>query len=148
MVGLIGHVHLHQHVAGEELALGVHLAAAAHLGDALLRHEDVLEELGQAALGRALTDGLGHLVLEVRIGVNDVPLLRHGGLPSAAERQERLHAQRMRESATKKKIAETTMKITTISEEMPTSLRVGQVTLLASWRTCCMNSTGLVLAMA
>jgi len=31
MPGLVGQFHLHQHVAGEELALGVHLGATPHL---------------------------------------------------------------------------------------------------------------------
>jgi hypothetical protein len=35
---LVGHFHLHQHVAREELALGVDLAAATHLDDLLGRH--------------------------------------------------------------------------------------------------------------
>ena len=43
VVGLVGELHLHQHVAREELALGVDLAAAADLDDVLGRHQDVGE---------------------------------------------------------------------------------------------------------
>jgi hypothetical protein len=36
----------------------------------------------------------------------------------------------------------------TIAVEMVVSLRLGQVTLAASWRTCWMNCTGVTFAMA
>ncbi len=75
MVGLVGEVHLHQHVAREELALGVDLAAAAHLGDLFLRHQDLVEQVVEPALLGLLADGFRDLVLEVRVGVDDVPAL-------------------------------------------------------------------------
>jgi hypothetical protein len=43
VVTLVGQVHLHQHIAGKELALGVDLAAAPDLGDLFLGHQDLLE---------------------------------------------------------------------------------------------------------
>ncbi len=55
VVGLVGEVHLHQHVAGEELALGVDLAAAADLDDVLGRHQDFREGVFQA-LGLGLLE--------------------------------------------------------------------------------------------
>jgi hypothetical protein len=79
VVRLIGHLHLHQHVAGEELALGVHLAAAANLDDLLGRHEDFVEQVRQAGRLGLLPDGVGNLALEVGIRVDDVPLLVHRG---------------------------------------------------------------------
>ena len=77
MPGLVGQIHLHQDVAGEELALGVHLGAAPHLDDLLGRHQYFLELLGQPFLLGLLADRLGDLLLEARIDVNDVPARRH-----------------------------------------------------------------------
>jgi len=72
---LVGEVAFHQDIAGEELALGVDLAAAAHLDDLFGRHEDLVEKFGKTALGDLFLDGGGELVLEILIGVNDVPAL-------------------------------------------------------------------------
>jgi hypothetical protein len=36
MKGLVGQLHLHQHIAREELALGIDLAPATHFGDLFL----------------------------------------------------------------------------------------------------------------
>jgi hypothetical protein len=78
MVDLVGQIHLHQHVAGEELALGLDLAATARLGDLFLRHQDLADMLGEPALLGLLADRIRDLVLEIRIGVDDVPALRLG----------------------------------------------------------------------
>ena len=52
VVGLVREVHLHQHIAGKELALGVDLAAAADLDHVLGRHQDLREAVLQPlALG-------------------------------------------------------------------------------------------------
>jgi hypothetical protein len=75
VVDLVGKVALHEHVAREELALRIDLAAAAHLDDLLGRDQHLLELVGQAALLGLVLDRLGDLVLEVRIGVDDVPAL-------------------------------------------------------------------------
>src|SRR6476660_5280774 len=61
MKRLVGQLHLHQHVAREELALGVDLAAAAHLGDLLGRHQHLLEQVFQPALLGLLADRFSHL---------------------------------------------------------------------------------------
>jgi hypothetical protein len=47
MVRLVRHFHAHQHVAGEELALGIDLAAAPDLHHLLGRHENLFEILGE-----------------------------------------------------------------------------------------------------
>jgi hypothetical protein len=77
MERLVGQLHLHQHVAREELALGVNLAAAAHFGDLFGRHQYLLEQFLKSALLRLLTDRFRDLLFEVRIGVNDIPALVH-----------------------------------------------------------------------
>ena len=78
MVDIVGEVAAHQHIARKELALRIDLAAAAHLDDLLGRHEDFFEFVGEAALRRLLADGFGDLLLEIRIGVDDVPAHAHG----------------------------------------------------------------------
>jgi len=50
--GLIGEFHLHQHVAGEEAALGLDLAAAAHFHDLFGRDQHLLEQVAEALLDR------------------------------------------------------------------------------------------------
>ena len=77
MERLVGHLHLHQHIAREELALGIDLAAAAHLDDLLGRHDHVLEQMLELLLRHLLADVLRHLALEVRVRLNDVPALGH-----------------------------------------------------------------------
>jgi len=75
VIGLVGHLHLHQHIAGEEFALGVDLLAAADLDDVLSRNQDFREGVFQALLLGLVAQLLGDLLLEVRIGVDDVPLV-------------------------------------------------------------------------
>ena len=77
MPGVVGQFHLHQHVAGEEFALGVHLLAAADLDDLLGRDQHLLELVGQALLRGLLLDLLRDLLLEAGIDVNDIPTLGH-----------------------------------------------------------------------
>src|SRR5215470_17550317 len=78
VIGLVGEFHLHQHVAGKELPLGVDLAAPPHLHDLFGRHHDLVEQVLEVALLGLLANGFGHLALEVRVGVHDVPALGHG----------------------------------------------------------------------
>jgi len=78
VIGLVGQVHLHQHVAGKELAFRVDLAAAPDLDDLLLRHQHFVEQVREAALLRLLADRVRDLVLEIRVGVDDVPALGLG----------------------------------------------------------------------
>ena len=77
MIGLVRQIGLDQDVAGKEFALGVHLVPAAHLHDFLGRHHDVLDEIGKPLDRRLALDLLGRLLLEVRVGVDDVPLRCH-----------------------------------------------------------------------
>src|SRR3984885_625623 len=77
VVGLVGEVAFDEDIAGKELALGVDLAPPAHLDDLLGRYEDFLELVGEAALARLLANGFSDLLLEVGIGVNDVPAHSH-----------------------------------------------------------------------
>src|SRR5690606_7805697 len=77
VVSLVGQVRPHQHIAGEELALRINLAAATNLDDLLGRHEDLLEKMAQALLASLLLDRLRNLLLKIRICVDDVPTRRH-----------------------------------------------------------------------
>ena len=77
MPGLVRQLHLHQHVAGEEFALGIDLLAAAHLDHLLRRDQHFVEMVGEALLRRLFLDLLRDLLLEARIDVNDVPALGH-----------------------------------------------------------------------
>ena len=166
VIDFVGQVHLHQHVAGEELALGVDLAAAAHLGDLFLRHQDLFEMIGEAALLGLLADRIRDLVLEVRIGVDDVPALGLAGVACRSRlscrcavslnpvlvssssvrrcRARSVTAMRITWSATRKKTDAIATMTKTMAVVIAVSLREGQVTLLVSSRTSCRNLNGEV----
>src|SRR3546814_5460759 len=61
---------LHQHVAGEELALGTAHLAGAHLHHFLGRHQHVAETILHAGTRDAVAQRLGHGLLETRVGVH------------------------------------------------------------------------------
>src|SRR5438128_3341788 len=67
---VVGQLHLHQHVAGEELLLRLALLLVADLDDLLGRHEHARDFVAHAEDLRARLDRLRHLVLEARIGVD------------------------------------------------------------------------------
>src|SRR5215831_18549057 len=79
---LIRHLHLDEQVAREELLLRLDLLALPNLTDLLVRHDDPADHVLQPEDLRARLDGRGHLVLEARVRMNDVPLLV--GSPSLA----------------------------------------------------------------
>src|SRR3546814_14008643 len=66
---------LHQHVAGEELALGTAHLAGAHLHHFLGRHQHVAETILHAGTRDAVAHRLAHGLLETRVGVHPVPAL-------------------------------------------------------------------------
>ena len=81
---VLAHLHLDEDVAGEaELLADAGLAARPVLGDRLARDQDLAELVLEAVLLDALLERVAHLLLVARVGVNDVPLLRHGGSRSA-----------------------------------------------------------------
>src|SRR5690606_20464054 len=77
MPGLVVHFHLYEHVPREELALALAALALPHLDDLLGRHENLAEFGLEPVALDALLEGLRHLVLVVRVRVDDVPLLGH-----------------------------------------------------------------------
>src|SRR3546814_9944674 len=82
MPGMVGHLHLHQHVAGEELPLRTDLRAPPNLDDVLGRHHDFLDQVTDVLEVGLLADRLGDLLLETGIGVDHVPARRHRQPPS------------------------------------------------------------------
>src|SRR5262245_39587583 len=146
VIGLIGEFHLHQHIAGEELALGVDLAAAPYLDDLLLRHHDLVEQMLEMALLGLFPDGLSDLVLEIRVGLHDVPALAHGRIRSPVHPptlSTRVTTIRMIWSANRKKTAATAVMMKTMAVVIAVSRRDGQVTFWPSARTSCRNLNGL-----
>jgi hypothetical protein len=77
MEDIVRQVAFHQHIAGEEFAFGVEFAAAPHFDDVFGRHQDFVEFIGQATLRRAFPDRFRDLLLEIGIGVDDIPTLDH-----------------------------------------------------------------------
>src|SRR4029079_7571447 len=74
--GVVVHLHLDQHVAREELALGHVLLAGLHLDDLFHRHEDLAELVLHARAVDAVLERARHRLLESRVGVHHVPTLR------------------------------------------------------------------------
>src|SRR6266850_516666 len=73
--GAVVELHLHEDVAGEELALRGALLPFHHLHHVLHRDQDVAEELVEGVLLDLLLQRLLRLVLEARVRVDHVPLL-------------------------------------------------------------------------
>ena len=82
----VGHFHLHEHVAGQQFLLRLNLSTPLDFDDMLGRHHDLIEQMVHAASLGTLADALGHLALEVRIGVNNVPALCHQSVFRIAQR--------------------------------------------------------------
>src|SRR5688572_24095209 len=76
--GVIGHLHLDEQVPGKELLLRLDLLALADLANLLVRDHDPPDHVLEAEDLRPRLDRRRHLVLETRIGVDDVPLLGDG----------------------------------------------------------------------
>src|SRR5215813_11930286 len=126
--GVVGELHLHEEIAGEELLLDLDLLALPDLPHLLRRHHDPADHLGQAEDLGARLDRLRHLVLEPRVGVHDEPLLRLGrGLGLAHFRILSTMRESPMSTAPRKK-ASTNTTTTTTTVEFATSARLGHVT--------------------
>src|SRR5215469_2224364 len=75
MPRVVAHLHLHEKVAREEFLFGLDLLALADLPYLLIRHHHPADHVLEPEDLRPRFDGRGHLVLEPRVGVDDVPLL-------------------------------------------------------------------------
>src|SRR5207249_3713274 len=114
----------------------------ADLDHLLGRHQDTGDLFRHAENLRARLDGLLHLVLEARVGVDDEPL------PVRRRRRRRLTAHRRILSTTRastmstapRKKATTTVTTITTTVELMSSCRLGQVTLRNSAMTSPKNS--------
>src|SRR5262249_41124240 len=123
------------------------------LDDLFLRHHDRLEQVIEVPLLGLFPDGLGNLVLEVRVGLHDVPALAHGRLirslvhPPPKKVSAKVTIVRMIQSANMKNIDATAVIENPMPVVMAVSRRDGQVTFWPSARTSCRNLNGLTLAM-
>src|SRR5690606_30883316 len=82
LVGVVAQVHLHEDVAGEQLAGGLFLLAPAHALDRDVGgHHHLVDAVGHAERLGPVQDVLLGLLLVPYVGVNRVPLVAHG-LPS------------------------------------------------------------------
>jgi hypothetical protein len=143
MPGLVGHVHLDQHVTGIEAPLGNRPLASLDLDHFFGRNHD-LAELGlQARPIDPLLQGLRHALFHPRIGVHDVPALRSAGLGRCFglgcfrhhhlhhhfQRRRRSYRTNSRDLSTRnRKMAMITTKANTMPVVLIVSFRAGHVT--------------------
>jgi hypothetical protein len=95
-----------------------------------------------------LPDRFSDLVLEIRVGLHDVPALAHGHFrspvhPPPPTLSTRVTTIRMIWSANRKKTAATAVKMKTMAVVIAVSRRDGQVTFWPSALTSCKNLNGL-----
>ena len=79
--GLVGHVHLHQHIARKELALAASLLTVAHFDDFLGRNQDLAELVLPPALDALFQRRAFTLLSKPGIGMHDIPAHRHDLTP-------------------------------------------------------------------
>src|SRR4051812_21765157 len=127
--GVVVHLHLDQHVAGEELALRHVLLAALHLDDLFHRHEDLAELLGHPGAVDAVLERARHRLLEAGVGVHDVPAFAHVFFQPRIKSY-RTHSSPL--SLTQRKTAITTTNAKTAAVVCMVSLRVGHTTFFTS----------------
>src|SRR5690606_39294717 len=74
------------HVTGEDLAFCINLAAAANFNNLLGRHDNVLDLVRKPLLVCLIQNRLSYLLLEIGIGVDNVPTHCHKKcLPSPSD---------------------------------------------------------------
>src|SRR5690606_29643295 len=139
---------LHQHVAGEELALGTAFLAGAHFHHFLGRHQHVAEALFHAVAHDPVAQRLGDGLLEARVGVHHVPALvvfrlvvlrfHRPGDSYCPSRALTAHWMTVSKPAMIRLINTTTPATTQVSRVA--SWRVGQTTLRSSTRDSARNS--------
>ena len=105
--------------------------AVAHLDNLFRRHEDLAKALAEAGALDALLERLGHAMLEIRVGVHDVPSQRHVQPPVPVRV---FVSQANARSSTQKKNPAIATKANTTAVVLSVSSRVGHVTLRSSMR--------------
>src|SRR5262245_33615516 len=139
---VVGHVHLDQDVAGEEPLRRHHLLAAAHFDDVLSRNQHLADVLLQPVRLDAFGQRLGHLLLEARVGVDDVPILLSVVGHYAAPNLRKIHCtvpKRIWSSANRYTPKNSDVRMTTTVVAY-TAFCDGQVTRFSSLRTSLRNN--------
>ena len=77
MMGDVRHLHLHQNITRKKLALGLHLAPAAHFDHFFEWYENFFKKMVEPGRLRSFADCFSHFFLEIRIGVHNIPALCH-----------------------------------------------------------------------
>src|SRR5262249_34979359 len=134
--GVVGHLHLDQHVAREEFALGNVFLAALHLDDFFDRHQN-LAELGLHAGARNAVDQSPlPAFLKAGVGVDYIPFLAHESPCPISMRT----AHSNPASINHKNSAITNTNANTTPVVCKVSLRVGHTTRLVSSIDSCANA--------
>src|SRR5690606_19435692 len=76
--GTLGHIHLDQNVAREELALTLALLPVTHLHDFFRGDQDFAEMIFHTGKLDALDQGAHDMLLVTRVSMNHIPTLSHG----------------------------------------------------------------------
>ena len=76
--GVVGHLHLHEHVSREDATLGLDLLAVLRLDDLLGRDHDLAHHVPLPGGQDAVLQIVLHLGLMAGVGVDDVPVEQVG----------------------------------------------------------------------
>src|SRR5229473_32327 len=135
---LVGQLHLHQEVPGEELLLGLDLLALADLPHLFRRHDHAPNHVLEPEDPGPRLDAGRDLVLEARVGVDHEPLL--GRRPRLAHFRITPTRRDRATSTAPRYIARTNTTTSTTAVEAATSWRLGQFTRRNSPATSSKNS--------
>ena len=99
---LVGHDHLHQHIAGEDLALHLFGPVVRDLGDGLQGDADLVDQILKTAVLHVLLNGGLHGIFIAGIGVDHIPLravshIRHLSAEQAEQELDQSAGHRVKE---------------------------------------------------
>src|SRR5581483_6016980 len=133
MPAVVGHFHLDEHVARKKLAFANVLLAAFHLDDLFHGYENLPETVLHSRALDSLFERACDALLETRIGVNNVPTLRHQAPPPIT--RSTTHASKA--STIQRNSAMTITKATTTPVVWVVSFRLGHTTFFVSAMASC-----------